>query len=643
MQHCNRELSSYEDYMAFQLAIFIVRFNPALKLKNNLCDTDLLSLNDDVGKFVYPENFRIVPFILVHAFHFYRKYINNKMVGFTIGFSKSNKLNPFLENFGPNINGMSTQSVSMEFTTNNLLSYNGYLEHELILAADNNNMVFETNLMDLVRKTRDSILSSSKFQLSQYSSQSKMENIQIFYARVKQLNELAKVNVELNNKNDRMEQEISSYNNNDKLKYNENEKCDDNYDGGDNENIKKRKRQKKAFRDMKDDIYKSKILKDIEFLLIPKVREVIFTEISTNFGYNELSDVAVIMTALLKRKTFEKITEEFKEVGGINNNVDHLMDVDESDEEEDDDIRVNQLPFVVRNNIWRSRVIYDTDDNNDDHDSSEDINDENSFLPDKNDLGDCYYEKNSIEEINMKKKNEDAFLDQFTCLNIKEKISAVYKEKIIFCLEDKIKIINIYKSEFDFWENQSLLNMEDIADENKYCCTAITQTLLHLSSIPKYQSITRRQLLKWLQSDDDESLYNKLKTGKKVYQAFEEEVWESLLTVYFEEKYSEIDHNTTFDLIIKDNVAYTHDIIRIAALIVQKKDEWRDVNDVSKLKFTAGWIQGFLKRNKFSRKKITRDAKNVPSAEVINEVINDHCNDDDDDVREWGDEDDEDE
>ena len=87
MQNGKRELSAYEDYLAFQLAIFMLCFNPALKLKNNLIY--LASMVILQGSLMLRIS---VLCWLVHVFHF-SKIISNNLVGFTIGFSQSNKLN----------------------------------------------------------------------------------------------------------------------------------------------------------------------------------------------------------------------------------------------------------------------------------------------------------------------------------------------------------------------------------------------------------------------------------------------------------------------------------------------------------------------------------------------------------------------
>lgn len=69
------------------------------------------------------------------------------------------------------------------------------------------------------------------------------------------------------------------------------------------------------------------------------------------------------------------------------------------------------------------------------------------------------------------------------------------------------------------------------------------------------------------------------------------------------------------------NVTYSYAIIKAAAISMQEKDEWSDSKTISKLLFTNRWIKSFLTRGGLSRRKITREDKDVPGSHEINTTM----------------------
>jgi hypothetical protein len=69
------------------------------------------------------------------------------------------------------------------------------------------------------------------------------------------------------------------------------------------------------------------------------------------------------------------------------------------------------------------------------------------------------------------------------------------------------------------------------------------------------------------------------------------------------------------------NVAYSYAIIEAAARSVQSSPMWKDDIIVKKLKFTNKWIVGFLQRNWMTRRKITTECKNLPTAAEVNATM----------------------
>lgn len=60
------------------------------------------------------------------------------------------------------------------------------------------------------------------------------------------------------------------------------------------------------------------------------------------------------------------------------------------------------------------------------------------------------------------------------------------------------------------------------------------------------------------------------------------------------------------------NVTYSYAIIGSAARSVQERQHWVPHATVSALQFTNKWVKGFLNRGGLTRRKITRDDKDVP-------------------------------
>ena len=64
------------------------------------------------------------------------------------------------------------------------------------------------------------------------------------------------------------------------------------------------------------------------------------------------------------------------------------------------------------------------------------------------------------------------------------------------------------------------------------------------------------------------------------------------------------------------NVTYSYAIVVTAAKCVQESKKWCD-----DLVFSNKWVKNFLKRGGVSRRKITRDDKDVPTEEEIKGIL----------------------
>ena len=69
------------------------------------------------------------------------------------------------------------------------------------------------------------------------------------------------------------------------------------------------------------------------------------------------------------------------------------------------------------------------------------------------------------------------------------------------------------------------------------------------------------------------------------------------------------------------NVTLSYSIVVTAAKCVQKSEEWCNDNKLQDLVFPNKWVRNFLKRGCVSRRKITRDDKDVPTEEEIKRIL----------------------
>ena len=65
------------------------------------------------------------------------------------------------------------------------------------------------------------------------------------------------------------------------------------------------------------------------------------------------------------------------------------------------------------------------------------------------------------------------------------------------------------------------------------------------------------------------------------------------------------------------NVTYSYSIIEVAAKYVQSKIHWIQNPKISELQFSHKWLKAFLKRGGLTRRKITKEDKDVPDEEEI--------------------------
>ena len=140
-----------------------------------------------------------------------------------------------------------------------------------------------------------------------------------------------------------------------------------------------------------------------------------------------------------------------------------------------------------------------------------------------------------------------------------------------------------------------------------------------------YGCLSYGQAKKWAIKKRD-NIVDK-RPGPKVVTAYEKDVWAEML-LYTIEKMMNANNQEEIIYKVTHNVCYNGDIIRDAAKRVRDKPEWNirgedgelipDHRKIHKLEFSDRWVQGFLDRAKFRRRRISRDLKPRASDDEIN-------------------------
>jgi hypothetical protein len=165
---------------------------------------------------------------------------------------------------------------------------------------------------------------------------------------------------------------------------------------------------------------------------------------------------------------------------------------------------------------------------------------------------------------------------------------------------------------------------------------------------PRYLKLDLKKIKRWRV----QLTKGKLKPGRRVNIRFESDVWSRLVICAFTIKEDEVKNSAktaeesgkayikikskrrkksvsgAIPIVEDDfgekllfNVTYSYDIIRNQAIRVQKESKYLGDIGVQRLKFSNKWIWSFLNRRNFSRRRVTRDAKNLPSEDEVNRVM----------------------
>lgn len=108
----------------------------------------------------------------------------------------------------------------------------------------------------------------------------------------------------------------------------------------------------------------------------------------------------------------------------------------------------------------------------------------------------------------------------------------------------------------------------------------------------------------------------KRRRGRKVIQAFEEDVWAKLVICTLK-----IVDGVPVATVLH-NVVHNFSIVKLAAEQTQELAHWRGDATVQKLKFSPKWVWGFLKRQNMKRRRATHEQKEIPSEAAVKTQMN---------------------
>jgi len=129
----------------------------------------------------------------------------------------------------------------------------------------------------------------------------------------------------------------------------------------------------------------------------------------------------------------------------------------------------------------------------------------------------------------------------------------------------------------------------------------------HVKDVKGFGQLRAYQLKRWVVLADKP----KRRRGRRVRQAFEEEVWAKLVICTLKV----VDGVPVATVI--HNVVYNFSIVKLAAKEIQGLAHWEDDVGVQNLKFSAKWVWRFLKRQDMKRRRITHEQKEIPTQEAV--------------------------
>jgi len=153
--------------------------------------------------------------------------------------------------------------------------------------------------------------------------------------------------------------------------------------------------------------------------------------------------------------------------------------------------------------------------------------------------------------------------------------------------------------------------------EQKVACVGIYNAkrsfrgaVREINKWPGYERVDRRILKRWVKL----GVEKKPRSGRGVNAEFERAVLGQLIFTVLTKQTDGSKEDTAR---VIANVAYSFEIIRLAAQSLVSLEPWCSDASVKKLKFSDMWIKGFLKRATMRRRRVTGTVKQIPEVPVV--------------------------
>ena len=134
------------------------------------------------------------------------------------------------------------------------------------------------------------------------------------------------------------------------------------------------------------------------------------------------------------------------------------------------------------------------------------------------------------------------------------------------------------------------------------------------------QRISKSTLKLWRKQDSEQKLGRESR-GRKPCPAFETALLSELL--YVSSVHASDGKEGPAEVRVKANAMFSYALIQSTAYELQSRPTWQQDKRVRRLKFTNPWVGEFLRRNCFTRRRISTVIKRIPSDEEVKQAMQD--------------------
>lgn len=215
--------------------------------------------------------------------------------------------------------------------------------------------------------------------------------------------------------------------------------------------------------------------------------------------------------------------------------------------------------------------------------------------------------KRKLEELEAERRLDDEILDRLE--NELESLSKKAKKRT------PIDIINTVGDMCN--ELYEKLNAE-IEEYSKFDVAKIISEELTAWKVPNLCDISPQKIKYWSEFHEKTRKNEGRERFLKEREEFDRTLLSKLMLAI-----EEIEDDVKRYKIIQ-NITYSYEMIRIAGAEVLKVDKWKNHPHFGKLTFSNYWCRRLFLRIGFTRRKSSREKKNIPSIDRINEVMKKH-------------------